>query len=216
MPHGRRQRGSKMRILLLADIHGEEIILERLRAVAGKYDYVLIAGDIGRNVSFMEELLSISSNIYWVPGNNEPLDSPDKYPRCLHGKRMEINGGFNIVGFGFTPPTPFGTPGEMGEEELYSQMKTLPIDGKTIFLTHAPPYGILDEVEPGVHGGSHSVRKIMEEKGPLLLVCGHIHDVEGKQKIGGTTILKLPAGKRQRGVVLDISEGNLTITVGAL
>jgi uncharacterized protein len=206
----------KMRILLLADIHGEEAVLERLRSVASRYEYVLIAGDIGKAVSFMEDLLSISDNIYWVPGNSEELDSPDKYPRCLHRQRMEISGGFNIVGFGFTPPTPFGTPGEMREEDIYSQMRDLPIDGRTILLTHAPPYGILDEVEPGLHAGSHSVRKIIEEMRPLLLICGHIHDVEGKQKVGETTVVQLPAGKNLRGVVLEIGEGRLNITMGPL
>lgn len=206
----------KMRILLLADIHGEEAVLDRLRAVATRYDYVLIAGDIGKAVSFMEDLLSISDNIYWVPGNAEQLDSPGRYPRCLHRQRMEIAGGFNIVGFGFTPPTPFGTPGEMREEDIYEEMRDLQIDGKTILLTHCPPYGVLDEVELGLHAGSHSIRRIMEEMRPLLLVCGHIHDVEGKQKIGETTVVQLPAGKNLRAVVLEIGKGQLNIKMGPL
>ncbi|MEM4272702.1 MAG: metallophosphoesterase family protein, partial [Candidatus Bilamarchaeaceae archaeon] len=197
-------------------IHGEEEALSRLRESVSRYDYVLIAGDIGGGPSFLEGLLSISENIYWVPGNSEELDSPGKHPRCLHRRRMEIAGGFNIVGFGFTPPTPFGTPGEMQEEEIYAQMKGLPIDGKTILLTHAPPYGILDEVEDGLHAGSRAVQRIMEKKGPLLLACGHIHDVEGKQKVGETTVVQIPEGRKLRGVVLEIREGHVSIKMGRL
>lgn len=198
-----------MRILVVSDLHDEESALERVARRAGGYDYVLVAGDVGRNQSFAEDLLNISEKMLVIPGNGDRdfLESVagEKY---LHGKRMEIEGGLNIVGFGFSPPTPFHTPLEFPEEKLYEWMRNLPIDKNTIFLTHAPPYGILDDVL-GVHAGSRAVRRIIEEKKPLVNVCGHIHEKEGVEKFGGTTVFKVKAAKNGRAGEIEIKKGKL-------
>jgi uncharacterized protein len=205
-----------MRILVLADLHGDKEAIDRLHAVAQKYDIIIIAGDLGSD-DYIKKLLSISENIYWIPGNTEKPGSCNAAEKaCIHKKRMDLDGGLNIVGFGFSGPTPFGTPGELSEEEIYAQMGPLPIDRKTILVTHTPPYGILDDVGGGVHAGSKSLRKIMEEKGPRLLVCGHIHQLEGRKKAGETTVVQVPEGRTLRGVLLLVEGNQVMIQVESL
>lgn len=205
-----------MKILLLADLHGEEAILDRLRATHGRYGLIVIAGDLG-SPGYIENLVSISENILWIPGNNEPKGACEKTgAHCLHKKSLELEGGLHLVGFGFSAPTPFGTPGELSEEEIYAEMEGLPIDENTILVTHSPPYGIMDEVSPGVHAGSRSILRIMEEKKPRILACGHIHHLEGKVKAGDTMVLKLPAGSKMRGALIEIVGGNVNISAEIL
>lgn len=205
-----------MRILLLADLHGDDSVLDRLRAVAQKYDMIVVAGDLGPD-EYIRNLLSISKNIRWIPGNMERMGScSSKEETCIHKKRIELEDGLNLVGFGFSGPTPFGTPGELSEEEIYAQMSELPIDKKTILITHTPPYGVLDDVGGEVHGGSKSLRKIMEEKEPRVLACGHIHHVEGREKIGETTVVQVPEGRTLRGVLLLVEGGQVMIYMESL
>ncbi len=196
-----------MKILVLADLHEDSEIPDKLNP--SKYDLVIIAGDLGGKTYF-KKVLSLADNIYWIPGNMEELDSPEKFPeKCLHKKKLELEDGFFVVGFGFSSPTPFGTPGELTEEEIYTQLNRLPINNKTILITHSPPYGVLDEVGGGIHAGSKSIRKIMEEKKPLILLCGHIHDQEGKKKVGETTVVNVPQGSRHSGILLELNNGQI-------
>lgn len=205
-----------MKILLLADLHSEEIVLDRLSAVHSKYDMVVIAGDIeGRDYS--RRLLSISDSIKWIPGNMDDKASCGRNPQsCLHKKELALEGGLRIVGFGFSSPTPFGTPGELGEGEIYEQLCKMEIGGNTILITHVPPYGILDEVAEGVHAGSRSLRKIMDEKKPRIIACGHVHEAEGKVKCGETTVVQIPAASTLRGILLTIENGQAGIGMESL
>ncbi len=200
-----------MRILAVSDLHGEEEALERVAARSKGYDYVLVAGDMARRPGkdgFVTDLLSSSENIFVIPGNGDSDYSEEAGGKWLHGRRVEIGEGLNLVGFGYSPPTPFGTPGEFPEEKLYGWMKGLPIDGNTIFITHAPPYGIMDEARGG-HAGSRAVLRIIEEKRPLVNVCGHIHENEGVRMHGKTTVLKVGAANRGRCGEIGVESGNL-------
>ena len=49
------------------------------------------------------------------------------------------------------------------------------INSKTIFVSHAPPYGILDSTYEG-HSGSKAILNFVTETKPKLHLFGHIHD----------------------------------------
>jgi Icc-related predicted phosphoesterase len=204
-----------MKVLLLADLHSEEAVLDRLMAVHGKYDSIVVAGDL-EGEDYSRRLLGISRKIRWIPGNMDGKDSCSKNPdSCIHKKEVRLEGGLKMVGFGFSSPTPFGTPGELSEEEIYSQMEGLAIDGNTILVTHVPPHGILDEVG-GVHAGSKSLRRIMEEKSPRIIACGHIHSASGKMKVGETTVVQVPPGSTLRGILLTVEAGQANLGIEKL
>lgn len=194
-----------IKMLVFADIHGDDGALERLEKYKKQeYDYVLNAGDSTNNsTSFIAELLELFPHMYIIPGNNENapvVEILHKAKYYAHEKRFELKGGYNLVGFGFSNPTPFYTPGELSEDNLYEKLKKLKIDGKTILLLHAPPYGLLDKIKD-VHLGSKAVRKIIEETNPFLVLCAHLHEVVGVKKFGKTLIINIPPANK-----LDICE----------
>lgn len=68
-----------------------------------------------------------------------------------------------------------------------------------ILLCHQPPYKILDKINfpgaPESHQGKHAGSKVIldyiKKYQPKYVFCGHIHEAEGKAKIGKTEIYNL-------------------------
>jgi Icc-related predicted phosphoesterase len=69
-----------------------------------------------------------------------------------------------------------------------------------ILVCHQPPYGYLDKVTgkygapkfyQGKHAGSKIILNYIKKHQPRYVFCGHIHEGEGKTKIGKTEIFNL-------------------------
>jgi Icc-related predicted phosphoesterase len=201
-----------MKLLALSDLHADEDLLDRLRNVAArsKYDAVLFCGDITNRgpVSYAQEAISLFPKAYAVHGN---MDTPDVVAKLsemgvnVHGKKVKM-GEWNLVGLGGSNPTPFSTPSEISEEEIASTLARAGVDQFSIILSHPPPYGVFDEVGNGVHVGSKSVRKMVEDKRPILLICGHVHEHEGREILGETLVVKLAPAEKLRAAEIDIGE----------
>jgi hypothetical protein len=204
-----------MKILAFSDIHEEDAALVWLRSIAADFDFVFACGDIAHSTLFAEDLLAAIPNCLLVPGNwdnREVNDFLSKSTGWLHGRRRELGEGLNAVGFGYSNPTPFGTYGELSEEDIYFQMKKLPIDQDTLLLLHCPPKGFFDE-RKGSHVGSESIRKIIEEKKPLAAFFGHIHEYRGTAMLGGTTLVKLPPANLMAACSFSISDKKTTVEI---
>ena len=201
-----------MKLLALSDLHAEEDLLDRLRAASakGKYDAVLFCGDITNRgpVSYAMEAISFFPKAYAVHGN---MDTPEVVAALqekgvlVHGRKVRL-GEWNLVGLGGSNPTPFGTPSEISEEEIASVLARAGVDEFSIVLSHPPPFGVFDEVPGGMHVGSKAVRKMVEEKRPILLICGHVHEHEGREILGETLIVKLGPAEKMRAAEIDIGE----------
>ena len=71
-----------------------------------------------------------------------------------------------------------------------------------ILLTHVPPYGVLDQVNSkvippswvGRHAGSRAVLEYVGSIQPGYVICGHIHEAEGYQKVGRSQVYNLGTG----------------------
>ncbi len=207
-----------MRLLLLSDIHSDEYTLERITKLCEQqtFDYIFIAGDIATcAISFLEDFLDRISKpkCFAIPGNcdlPEVLKMLEERMISVHEKRIELADGFNLVGFGFSALTPFHTHGELTEEEIEKRMSKLKIDRDTLLLTHAPPYGVLDEAR-GIHIGSKSIRDIIEKRKPFANFCGHAHEIEGKKELCKTIVIKIPAAKLGRYLIVKITNKKLTV-----
>ncbi len=72
---------------------------------------------------------------------------------------------------------------------------------KTIFVSHSPPYGILDIVgwkkSPMYkkHVGDVAYRKIIDKYKPALNICAHMHENQGIKRVGKTIVLNLGLAK---------------------
>lgn len=76
--------------------------------------------------------------------------------------------------------------------ELRELADKLP-DGHAIWLLHSPPCSLepdyhLDMTTRGEHVGNPYVTRVIEERGPQLVICGHIHEGFGRAVIGHSAI----------------------------
>ncbi len=201
-----------MKLLALADLHADEDVLDRLRAISAvrNYDMVLFCGDLTQRgpVSYAEEVLSLFPRRFAVHGN---MDGPDVEAKMadlgvqLHGRKVKF-GDWNLVGLGGSNPTPFGTPSELPEEIIESVLAKAGVDRFSILVSHPPPYGLFDSVGP-MHVGSRAVRKVVERKKPLMVICGHIHEYEGKEILDETLVVKLGPAEKMRAAEIEIDDG---------
>ena len=190
-----------MKILAISDLHGDiKPLIPYLQE--NKVDLIIIAGDITHfgPPELIEELLNeisyIGIAVLALPGNCDPESShvhiDQSQATNIHARNVIIQN-IGICGFGGSNPTPFDTPLEFEEVQIYDEAKRT-IEGIkdqeiTIFITHAPPHNTKTDLLPsGSHVGSKSLRKIIEEVQPTLNICGHIHEARGMDKIGNTTI----------------------------
>jgi hypothetical protein len=85
-----------------------------------------------------------------------------------------------VAGLGYSNPTPFHTPGEYSEPQIAERLQRFAPLSPLVLVCHAPPYGTaLDQIRPGLHAGSQSVRWFIETHQPEHFFCGHIHEAEG-------------------------------------
>ena len=191
-----------MKIIAISDIHGKYIkIIDYLKK--NTVDLIILTGDItdfGPHELAEEILNEISSfdiPVLAIPGNCDPINLYESIDNSkavnIHGKSVTIKN-IGICGFGGSNPTPFNTPLEFDEIEIYNNARTVMEEIKnheiTLFVTHAPPLGTKTDLLPsGKHVGSESLRRIIEEFQPSINLCGHIHESRAIDKIGKTSII---------------------------
>ena len=106
-----------------------------------------------------------------------------------------------MISCSYANPTPWNSPRELDEDDLYERIKRLAdqveAPERAIFNLHVPPYDSgLDtarKINPDltvvfksgapheIPVGSHAVRQIIEEYQPLLALHGHIHESQGRR-----------------------------------
>jgi len=160
--------------------------------VIGAGDYGSLRRDILKTVNWLS---FIDKPTVLVPGNAESYDELKEactgWPNAsvLHGTGIKLKGiSFFGIGGGI-PVTPFGSWSyDFTEEQAEDLLKDCPENA--VMVSHSPPRGILDLSSRGQHLGSETVRKVILEKFPKLVVCGHIHESGGKmEKLGETVIV---------------------------
>jgi Icc-related predicted phosphoesterase len=76
------------------------------------------------------------------------------------------------------------------------------IDSQTVLVAHPPPWGIRDRVAGRWHAGSKGLRRLVENESPAVLVCGHIHEAAGVERLGQTTVVNCALGKQRQGAII--------------
>jgi Icc-related predicted phosphoesterase len=165
-------------------------------------------------VEFADERLSGTETLaYVIPGNDDPwsidavLASGTSVVAC--DESVQRIGPHEMVSFGYSNQTPWKTPRELDEDEIYERLKRLADQLETprraIFNVHVPPYEssldtafeVDDDLRYVMKGGrphevptgSPAVRQILEETQPLLSLHGHIHESKGVTRIGRTVAI---------------------------
>jgi len=220
-----------MKLIVGSDFHGNEIMVERFVAKAEEEhaEVILICGDITNFGTLREATRLLSSftrlrvPVLFVPGNCDPpslLGVDLEGVRSLHGKTVSY-GEIAFLGIGGSPPTPFHTPFEIKEEEIMAELsqaaKNLIDDRKLILLSHTPPRDTrLDKTGFGLHVGSVSVRKFIEDERPLIVFCGHIHEARGEDRINDTILINPGPARHGDYVSASLEKGDINVEFGSL
>jgi Icc-related predicted phosphoesterase len=187
-----------------------------------------------------ERLGDGSAPLYLIPGNDDEfvidpiLDQPGHAPINAEGKVLDIPGGLQLLASGWSNHTPWETPREESEDDLYARLDALAQQvrdpRRAVFMIHVPPHDsgldtapLLDEnLRPTVSAGdvlrgpvgSSAVRRIIEVYQPLLSIHGHIHESGGERKIGKTLCIN-PGSEANhgilRGYLVDVGKKGLDL-----
>jgi Icc-related predicted phosphoesterase len=190
--------------------------------------------DLERWVGLAEERLSSTGvQLYVMPGNDDPWSIDEILQRSpvVHfcdGRIVEV-GGHEMLSSGFSNPTPWASPRELSEDELYARLhalaEQLTSPSTAIFNLHVPPYDsgldtameIDEELRPVLKSGrpneipvgSTAVRQLLEEFQPALALHGHIHESRGITRIGRTVAINPGSdysSGRLEGCVVDLTD----------
>ena len=171
--------------------------------------------------------------VYLMPGNDDEfvidplLDRPGWLTTNANERVLDLPGNLQLASLGWSSPTPWHTPREMGEEQFLDKISDLLAPARdlrrTVLMTHVPPYNsgldkapLLDaSLRPTISAGdvlrgpvgSHGVRAAIERFQPLLGAHGHIHESGGEARLGKT--LAVNAGSEAnmgilRGYLVDV------------
>ena len=206
-----------MKFLLITDMHQHKSAIDWINEEIEEYkvDFVIHLGDVtdmGTSEDAISLLSAIKSKIYVIPGNCDPRDMPEKIRDVavdMHGKKITIED-MEIVGMGGGNPSPFGTPFELSEDELYDGLKPISSEGM-ILMTHAPSYGVLDKILIGLHVGSTGIKKIVDEYHPIIAMSGHIHEAIGCKVKNGTTFVNPGPAKDGYSAIVTIVDKKVDV-----
>jgi len=191
-----------MKIVSFGDVHMATRNLGRMAAVLRETDLIIVSGDLtnfggiddARKV--VEDVRQACPHILALPGNldrREVTTFLEAEGITLHGNGVVVEG-VGIFGCGGSNITPFKTPTELTEEEIYEALHrgyaAVQDRRPLLMVCHTPPYQTkCDRLMGGVAVGSTAARRFIEEVKPDLCISGHIHESAATDQIGPTTII---------------------------
>ena len=195
-----------MKLLLISDLHGNVDNLQKLEGEIKSADAVLFAGDFSKfkkpetAAPCAEKMRELCPNLFCVLGN---CDEPD-FLQKIESLDMSVEKslayfeGLAIAGSGGGSKFTGETPNERDEEDLQSDFDVIKNSGlreegqwsNLIIVSHNPPKAqTVDSPAAGVHAGSQIFADFIEQTKPLAVLCGHIHEGRGVEKIGETVVV---------------------------
>lgn len=161
-------------------------------------------------LALADERLAEGTRCFVLPGNDDPegvdaaIEAASRVEAC-DGRVVEF-GGYTMISLGYANPTPFDSPRELPEEEIYRRVSelagSLESCERCIFALHVPPHDSSLDTAPELNErlevvmsgsapklvpvGSTAVRQLIEDFQPLLSLHGHVHESPGATRIGRT------------------------------
>ena len=178
----------------------------------------LMIDEIDRWTDMAEKHLApLNIPMYWIGGNDDKAEALAKavskpHVHYVDEQVLRFDEDHELLGFGWTNPSPWKTPRELEEDELARRLSPLlnkvEDPAHAIYLMHVPPYetgldiapkldATKDPPTPVTQGGqqilipvgSTSVREAIVEHQPLLGLHGHIHETKNATKIKKSTLV---------------------------
>lgn len=162
---------------------------------------------------------------FMMLGNDDPPELADLIRgsaavNYAEDRICELPGEYELVSYGFSPPTPWNTPRELPDEEIGKQLDALTRElshpERAVFNLHCPPLDThLDQapdldsqmrLKGGIGGrasrsvGSRAVHELIDRVGPMLGLHGHVHESAGAERLGRTLCIN-PGSEYSEGVL---------------
>ncbi|MGL1922227.1 MAG: metallophosphoesterase family protein [Hyphomicrobiales bacterium] len=185
-----------MKILAFSDAHSNESFLQQIVEQAEFADVVVGAGDFavkgGSAAHMLKKLADISVPVMIVSGNHDNLFELMRLSEnieninLLHGNGLNIDG-VEFYGLGCEVPQRNTENWNEWLSEPAATKMLIDSPKKCVLITHSPAMGHCDLQIYGANEGSDAVLACIENKQPVLHLCGHIHNAWGvSSKIGNT------------------------------
>jgi Icc-related predicted phosphoesterase len=157
-----------------------------------------------------QRLANTGLRCFVMPGNDDPTSLEEQLSASQHveacDERIVSFEGYTMLSLGYSNRTPWDSPRELDEDELYRRITGLAEQvedvSRCIFNLHVPPYAsgldtaaeldddfnmVLVGKEPHmIPVGSTAVREAIEKFQPIAALHGHIHESAGATRIGRT------------------------------
>lgn len=190
-----------MRLLGIVDLHDSPAALRRILVAAGAVDLILLGGDLTNFGSpadaerLVRQAEETETKVLAVAGNCDSAEIDRRLVELevsLAGRGL-IYDGVGLHGLSAMPPW-HGGMYELTENQLAEVLQAgyAQIAGAKhhVVLSHPPPHGsTLDRISMSRHVGSTALRRFIDETQPELVVCGHIHESRGVDRLGRTTVV---------------------------
>jgi uncharacterized protein len=209
-----------MKIVSFGDVHMATRNLARMGEVMRDCDLVILSGDLtnfggpddARKV--LADVRRACPNVLALSGN---LDQREVMPFLeaegisLHGRGTVVEG-VGIFGCGGSNITPFHTPTELTEDEIYAALRAgyeqVRDARPLLMICHTPPFKTkCDRILSGAPVGSTAARRFIEEVRPDVCISGHIHESAAEDSIGPTRVFNAGPFKGGGYIVLRAKGG---------
>jgi Icc-related predicted phosphoesterase len=203
-----------VKIYAVADIHGNLEKLELIKAHVSELnpDVLVIAGDITNKTdhsSFVNLVNDLHIPVIAVRGESDIQAVENLFDECpnitsVHLKRAFF-GGVSFIGLSGVTPRTFSKSNSYSDE-MIKEVEPF-IDGKSVVVTHLPPWGYLDESFLGFHSGCRRLYELLLVRQPAALICGHIHNRSSTRYIGKTQVVNCSIATSSAGAIIELFDG---------
>jgi uncharacterized protein len=158
-----------------------------------------------------ERLAGSGAKCFVMPGNDDPsgveraIEEAPGVQACDE-RIVDLGSGHAMVSLGYSNRTPFDSPRELEEDEIYRRVERMAEQiedvSRCVFNLHVPPYASDLDTAPELDDdlqvvlaagqpklapcGSTAVRELIERFQPLVSLHGHVHESRGATRIGRT------------------------------
>ncbi len=213
-----------MKLLVLADLHGDIVCVDETANLMRESDVVIIAGDItakgGRDEAerIIDAAQKHNANILAVHGNMDR----DEVRLFLEERNYSLHGigrmykGVGFFGVGGSNPALIKTRSNYEEHEITAFLengyKKIQMAKSKVVVSHVPPKGVRDRTHLCIHAGSTALRDFLVSHSDVdLCLCGHVHEAQGFGFLENTKVLNVGSVKGGKFSQVEISRDIITV-----
>jgi len=198
-----------MKILAVSDQVESRLHSPLLREAFASVDLLIGCGDLP--YEYLEYMISsLNVPLLYVPGNHDPMYNPNNPRARVEGgehidQRVVTVKGLTVAGLGGSLQYRPDSVNQHTQSDMYFRM--LPLlpaltwnrlrvgRGADILVTHSPPKGIHDDVDPA-HTGLQAINTLIALFKPRFLLHGHTHNYRGnlldpRTQVGQTLVINV-------------------------